>query len=224
MRKYKTKLIIGDMEVTIFTLVQQMLGMEKLMIDMALGEEYLPVLIEKVTDFHIEHRLKLMDQGVDALWIGDDFGSQTGLLFSKEMFREIWKPSYIRMCNAFRAKDPGLTLILHCDGAVSELMDDFVEIGFQVFNPVHPGVPGHGPDEMKKGWGDRIAFWGALDRQELIPMGTDADLEKDIQRKINILGKNGGYMIAPAHILQPDVSPERVKTFIELCYKHGSIY
>ena len=125
-----------------------------------------------------------MNQGVDALWIGDDFGSQTGLLFSKEMFREIWKPSYIRMCNAFRAKDPGITLILHCDGAVSELMDDFVEIGFKVFNPVQPGVPGHGPDEMKKGWGDRIAFWGALDQQELIPMGTDADLEKDIQRKI----------------------------------------
>ena len=92
--KYKDQyFVIGDIEVTIFTLVQQMLGMEKLMIDMAMGEAYMPELINLVTDFHIEHGLKLMDRGVDALWVGDDFGSQTGLLFSKEMFREIWKPS-----------------------------------------------------------------------------------------------------------------------------------
>jgi len=216
--------VIGDIEVTIFTLVQQMLGMEKLMIDMAMGEEYLPELINLVTDFHVEHGLKLMDQGVDALWVGDDFGSQTGLLFSREMFREIWKPAYVRMCESFRRKDPGITLILHCDGAVSELMDDFIDIGFQVFNPVQPGVPGHGPQEMKDGWGGRISFWGAIDQQELLPVGSDDELEKDIADKISILGKGGGYVVAPAHILQPDVSPERVKTFVELCRKHGSIY
>lgn len=222
--RYKDEyFVVGDIEVTIFTLCQQTLGMEKLMIDMAMGEEYLPELINLVTDFHIEHGLKLMDTGVDALWVGDDFGSQNGLLFSKEMFREIWRPSYVRMCEAFRAKDPNITLILHCDGAVSELMDDIIEIGFQVFNPVQPGVAGHGPHEMKDGWGDRIAFWGAIDQQELIPMGSDDDLERDIKEKIRILGKGGGYVIGPAHILQPDVSPQRVKTFVELCRKHGAI-
>jgi uroporphyrinogen decarboxylase len=216
--------IIGDIEVTILTLVQQLLGMEKLMMDMALGEEYLKPLIKACTDFHISHGLKMIETGVDALWIGDDFGGQNGLLFSKEMFREFWKPHYIRMCETFRKANPNITLILHCDGAVSELMDDIIEIGFQVFNPVQPGVAGHDPERMQSGWGDRIAFWGAVDQQELIPMGTDEELEKDIKDKISILGKNGGYMIAPAHILQPDVSPERVKTFIDYCKKHGSIY
>jgi uroporphyrinogen decarboxylase len=216
--------IIGDIEVTILTLVQQLVGMEKLMMDMALGEEYLPHLIKACTDFHIEHGLKLIDAGVDALWVGDDFGGQNGLLFSKEMFRELWKPHYIRMCEAFRKANPDITLILHCDGAVSELMDDIIEIGFQIFNPVQPGVAGHEPERMKSGWGDRIAYWGAIDQQELIPFGTDEELETDIKSKISILGRNGGYMIAPAHILQPDVSPQRVKTFIELCLKHGQIY
>lgn len=224
-KKYKDDFfVIGDIEVTIFTLAQQMLGMEKLMIDMAMGEEYIPVLIDMITDFHIEHGLKLMEQGVDAIWVGDDFGSQTGLLFSRDMFCDIWKPAYVRMCKAFREKDPHIKLILHCDGAVSELMDDFIEIGFQVFNPVQPGVPGHGPEEMKSGWGDKIGFWGAMDQQELIPLGSDEELEKDIIEKISILGRDGGYVIAPAHILQPDVTPERVKTFIDLCHKHGSIY
>ena len=120
---------------------------------MALGAEYLSPLIEACTDFHIEHGLVLMKTGVDALWIGDDFGGQNGLLFSKDMFRELWKPHYIRMCKAFRAANPDITLILHCDGAVSELMDDIIEIGFQVFNPVQPGVKGHEPERMKSGWG-----------------------------------------------------------------------
>ena len=216
--------VIGDIEVTILTLIQQTVGMEKLMMDMAMGEEYLPYLIDVVTDFHIEHGLRMMDEGVDALWVGDDFGGQAGLLFSRDMFCDIWKPSYIRMCNAFKEKNPEIALILHCDGAVSELMNDFIEIGFHVFNPVQPGVPGHAPHEMKDGWGDRIGFWGAVDQQDLIPRGTDEELEKDIIEKISILGKGGGYMLAPAHILQPDVAPERVKLFIDLCYKHGSIY
>lgn len=224
-KKYKKDFfVIGDIEVTIFSLAQQMLGMEKLLVDMALEEEYLPILIDLITDFQIQHGLKLMEQGVDAIWMGDDFGSQTGLLFSKDMFREVWKPSYVRMCNAFRKKDPNITLILHCDGAVSALMDDFIEIGFDIFNPVQPGVPGHGPEELKSGWGEKINFWAAMDQQDLIPFGSDEDLEKDIKEKISILGRDRGYVIAPAHILQPDVSPERVKKFIELCHKHGSIY
>jgi len=224
-KKYKDQyFIIGDIEVTILTLVQQLVGMEKLMMDMALGEEYLQPLIKAVTDFHIEHGLKLIETGVDAIWVGDDFGGQTGLLFSKEMFRDIWKPQYKRMCDTFKKANPEITLILHCDGAVSELMDEFIDIGFQIFNPVQPGVAGHDPERMKSGWGDRMAFWGAIDQQELIPFGTDKELEEDIKNKISILGRNGGYMIAPAHILQPDVSPKRVKTFIDLCLKHGSIY
>ena len=181
-KKYHTQyFIIGDIEATIFTLVMQLVGMEKLMMDMALGEEYLQPLIKVCTDFQIENGLKLIAAGVDAIWVGDDFGGQTGLLFSKKMFRELWKPHYKRMCDTFKKANPEITLILHCDGAVSELMDDFIEIGFQVFNPVQPGVPGHDPEDMKSGWGDRMAFWGAIDQQELIPFGTDEELEKDIQ-------------------------------------------
>jgi uroporphyrinogen decarboxylase len=82
-------------------------------------------------------------------------------------------------------------------------------------------VPGHLPRDMKGNFGDKFAFWGAIDQQDLLPNGTDEELEKDIIEKISLLGKNGGYMIAPAHILQPDVSPDRVMRFIELCRKHG---
>ncbi len=77
---------------------------------------------------------------------------------------------------------------------------------------------------MKDRFGDRFAFWGAIDQQDLLPHGTDEELERDIIEKISILGQDGGYMIAPAHIIQSDVSPERVLEFIALCKKHGRIY
>ena len=111
--------------------------------------------------------------------------------------------------------------ILHCDGAVSKLLPQICEIGFEVFNPVQPGVPGHGVKEMKDGFGDLFAFWGAIDQQHLLPKGSDAELEADIKEKISVLGAGGGYMISPAHIIQNDISPERVEKFIELCLLHG---
>lgn len=221
-KRYKDDyFIIGDIEVTIFTLAQQLVGMEKLMIDMAMDEEYINVLFEKCADFQIKVGIELIKRGVDAIWVGDDFGSQTGLLFSPKLFRDMLKPHYMRMIQAFKDVNPDVVPILHCDGAVKDLLNDFAEIGFEVFNPVQPGVPGHSAKEIKDEFGNKFAFWGAIDQQDLLPKGTDEELEKDIREKIEILGAGGGYMVAPAHIIQADVSPERVEKFIKLCKQYG---
>ena len=214
--------IIGDIEVTIYSLAQQLVGMEKLMIDMAMEAEYVEPLFAACTDFQIEVGKKLVQAGVDAFWVGDDFGSQTGLLFSVDMFDRLLKPHYKRLIESLRSVNPNVIPILHCDGAVSELLDTIGDIGFKVFNPVQPGVPGHSPKDLKDAFGDRFIFWGAIDQQHLLPNGTDEELEQDIVEKINILGENRGYMISPAHIIQADVSPDRIEKFIELCIQHGA--
>jgi uroporphyrinogen decarboxylase len=214
-------LVIGDIEVTVFSLAQMLVGMEKLLMDMACGEEYIAPLFEACAAFQTEIGLRLIERGVGAIWIGDDFGGQNGLLLSVPMFERQLMPCYKRMIDRFKAAKPDIIPILHCDGAVSQLLPQIREIGFEVFNPVQPGVPGHGPREIKDGFGDRFAFWGAIDQQYLLPKGSDAELEADILEKIAILGAGGGYMISPAHIIQSDVSPERVEKFIELCVKHG---
>ena len=221
-KKYKSDyLIFGDIEVTVFSLAHQLVGMEKLLVDMMMETEYVIPLFEACAEYQTQIGLRLIEMGVDAIWFGDDFGTQTSLIISPETFRDQLKPHYKRMVDRFKEAKPDIIPILHCDGAVAELLDDIREIGFEVFNPVQPGVPGHLPQDMKDNFGDKFAFWGAVDQQNLLPNGTDEELENDIIEKINILGKGGGYMIAPAHILQNDVSPERVKKFIELCLKHG---
>ncbi len=217
-------LIFGDIEVTVFSLAHQLVGMEKLLVDMMMEAEYVIPLFEACAEYQTQIGLQLIERGVDAIWFGDDFGTQTSLIISPETFRDQLKPHYKLMVDRFKAAKPDIIPILHCDGAVAELLGDIREIGFEVFNPVQPGVPGHLPQDMKDNFGDKFAFWGAIDQQDLLPNGTDEELEQDIIEKINVLGNGGGYMIAPAHIIQNDVTPERVLKFIELCLKHGRIY
>ena len=221
-KKYKNDyLIIGDIEVTVFSLAHQLVGLEKLLIDMMMEAEYVVPLFKACAEFQTQIGLRLIEKGVDAIWYGDDFGTQISLIIPPETFREQLKPIYKQMNDRFKEAKPDIIPILHCDGAVAALLDDIREMGFEVFNPVQPGVPGHLPQDMKDNFGDKFAFWGAIDQQDLLPNGTDEELENDIIEKINILGKGGGYMIAPAHIIQNDVTPERVEKFISLCLKHS---
>jgi uroporphyrinogen decarboxylase len=190
---------------------------------MMMEKEYVIPLFEACASFQTQIGLRLIEKGVDAIWFGDDFGTQTSLIIPPETFRNQLKPHYKQMIGQFKAARPDILPILHCDGAVSELLDDIHDMGFRVFNPVQPGVPGHLPKDIKDRFGDKFSFWGAIDQQYLLPNGTNQELESDIAEKIRILGKGGGYMIAPAHIIQDDVSPERVSLFIELCKKHGRV-
>lgn len=220
--KYRDNyVIIGDIEVTVFSLAQQLVGMEKLLVDMMLEAGYVIPLFEACAEFQSQIGLQLIERGVDAIWFGDDFGTQTSLIIPPETFRNQLKPVYKRMIDRFKKANPEIIPILHCDGAVADLLEDIHQIGFEVFNPVQPGVPGHLPSDMKARFGEKFAFWGAIDQQYLLPRGTDEELENDIVEKSSILGKGGGYMISPAHTIQNDVSPERVLRFIELCIKHG---
>jgi uroporphyrinogen decarboxylase len=221
-KKYHDEyLVFGDIEVTVFSLAHQLVGMEKLLMDMMMETAYVLPLFEACAEFQTQIGLRLIEKGVDAIWYGDDFGTQQSLIMAPETFRDQLKPIYTKMNERFKAANPDIILILHCDGAVAPLLKDIHEMGFEVFNPVQPDVPGHLPKDMKDNFGQLFSFWGAIDQQDLLPNGTDEELEKDIMEKISILGEGGGYMISPAHIIQNDVSPERVLRFIELCKKHG---
>ena len=216
--------VVGDIEGTIFALARNLVGMEKFLCDLYLEEEYIDRLLEKCTEYQTAVGIELIRRGVDILWTGDDFGSQTSLLISAELFREKLKPHYRKMLQAFKAENPDIIMAFHCDGAVSELLDDFVEVGYQLFNPVQPNVPKHSPRELKDGFGEKLAFWGAIDQQALLPKGDFQKIEEEVKEIIRILGENRGFIVAPAHIVQADVSPDCLEHFIAVCKKHGNIY
>lgn len=220
--KYKDEyFIIGDMELTMFDMMQQLVGLEKLLIDMARGEPYIDVLIDKCKDFALAVGKKLVSMGVDGIWAGDDFGSQQGMLISPNMWRKYFKERYRQIYAELKAINPDVIIMQHCDGAVAPILGEWADVGMEVFNPVQPNVPGHEPEELKAKFGDRISFWGAIDQQWLLPFGTPEQIEEDVKQKIAVLGRGGGYMIAPAHIIQADTPMENVEAFIAAAMKHG---
>jgi uroporphyrinogen decarboxylase len=191
------------------------------MMDMSMGEPYFGVLLDRVKAFSIGVGVRLVELGVDMIWTGDDFGSQNGMLISPAMWREIFKPRFAELFAELKAANPDVLIGYHSDGAVAPILDDLVEIGMDVFNPVQPNVPGHDPGSLKERHGDRLSFWGAIDQQHLLPYATPQEIERDVAEKIAALGPGGGYMCSPAHIIQADTSMENVEAFIRAVQING---
>lgn len=210
-----THFIIGDVELSIFELAWHLTDMQNYMLAIAMEETWISRLNDRVEAWTYGLAEQLVKLGVDAIWFGEDLGTQTSMLISPDMWRNEFKPRYARMIKKLKSIRDDVIFIMHSDGAVAPLVDDFAEIGFSVYNPVQPNVPGSDPQELQEKHGDKIAFFGGIDQQELLPSGDTEALEKEIVRRYEIMGKNGNYLMAPAHIIQSDTSPEMVKVMIE---------
>ena len=213
--------IIGDVELTMFEMAWHMTGLQKFMTDMAMGEDYIEALIDRTMGWSVAIGKQLVELGVDGIWTGDDFGAQNGMMVSPDMWRRIFKPRMAEVFSEFRSVNPDVMVMYHCDGAIAPILPDLIEIGLDVFNPVQPNVPGHEPRELKAQFGSELSFWGAIDQQQLLPHGTPEEIEADVKAKIEALGPGGGYMVAPAHILQGDTPVENVQAMIEAVRTHG---
>jgi uroporphyrinogen decarboxylase len=217
----KDYFIIGDVELSIFELAWQLTGLEKYMIDMTYEEEWVEALNDRVEQWTEGLSIQLAKAGVDALWFGEDLGSQTSILISPDIWRKMFKPRYIRLFEKIRKINPDIMIIMHSDGAVAPLINDFIEMGIDVYNPVQPNVPGSDPQELKDKYGGRIYFFGGIDQQNLLPEGNVEKIRQEIKYRAEVLGRSGGYLLAPAHIIQADVSKETVLEMIKTAKDYG---
>ena len=213
--------VIGDVEITLFEMAWHLTGMEKYMIAMLCDEPWLSLLNDRVEEWSTSIALQLVRAGVDAIWLGEDLGSQTSTLISPEEWREKFKPRHRRIIDKLKKENPEIIIIMHSDGAVAPLLDDFIELGVDVYNPVQPNVTGSDPSELKERYGGKICFFGGIDQQELLPSGVTGKIRSEIKDRIEILGKERGYLAAPAHILQPDVSAETILEMINAIREFG---
>jgi uroporphyrinogen decarboxylase len=126
------------------------------------------------------------------------------------------------MIGEIKKENPDIIIIMHSDGAVAPLIDDFIELGIEVYNPVQPNVDGSDPQELKDRYGERICFFGGIDQQLLLPSGDIPAIRSEIEKRIKILGKNKGYLLAPAHIIQTDVSSDTIEEMIKAGKEFGA--
>ncbi len=213
--KYKDSYyIIGDVELSQFEMAWHLTGLTEYMMALAMEEPWIETLNDKVEAWTLSLAHSLAERGVDAIWFGEDLGTQTSTLISPDMWRERFKYRHARVIKSLKDKYPELLIIMHSDGAVAPLVDDFIEIGVDIYNPVQPNVTGSDPRELQEKYGDRIRFFGGIDQQELMPAGDTEALAAEISRRADIMGKEGNFLMAPAHIIQADVAPETVEAMI----------
>ena len=154
----KNYFVIGDVEISLFELAWHLTGLEKYMIGMLCDEPWVEPLNDRVEEWSTGLALQLIKAGVDAIWLGEDIGSQTSTLIDPDDWRIRFKPRHKRMIEKFRRENPEIIVIMHSDGAVAPLIDDFIEIGVDVYNPVQPNVTGSNPQELKDKYGDKNYF------------------------------------------------------------------
>ena len=214
-------LYLGIVECTVFEMAWNLVGLEPFLADMALGRDYVGPLLDSVADYSIGIGLALIDLGADALLTGDDLGMEIGPMISPRMWREWLKPRLQRVFDAYRAARPDILLAYHTCGSVLPFVDELIEMGVQVLNPIQVTAKGMDAAWLKRTYGHRLAFCGGVDQREVLPHGTPGDVEEEVRRRIAELGPGGGYVLAPTHDIQSDTPVENVLAVIEAAQRWG---
>jgi uroporphyrinogen decarboxylase len=141
---------------------------------------------------------------IDCTTSGDDFGMQTSSFMSAAMFQEMIKP-YLKERITYTKNYTNAFYQHHTCGSVYVLIPDLVDCGIDILNPIQPGTYMMEPERLKKDFGSRLSFWGGIDTQKLLPEGSVEDVRAAVSRILTIMGTDGGYILSPAHCIQPDV-------------------
>ena len=212
-REHTQFALVGHMgDTSIFQACTMIRGMEKFLIDLILSKPFASALLEKVTEIQSVKMIRYLQEigaYLDVVGVGDDFGAQTGMLISPDLFRNMIKPHLKRYFRLIR-ENTAAKLHLHSCGGVREILSDLIDIGVEVLNPVQVSARGMDPETLKHEYGDRLSFWGGIDTHHLMPKGTPEEVTEEVRRIVRILGKGGGYVLNPVHNIQPDVPPENV--------------
>lgn len=191
--------------------MQFLLGMERTMTDMLINPDFFQTLAERILTFNLEFIERLYDVAgdrIDFFRIGEDYGTQRGLLFGKPQWREFIRPSLAAMSRI--AKCHGSYYYQHTCGSVRELIPDLIDVGVDVLDPLQVKAAGMAPVELKAEFGGRICFSGGVDEQELLPRGTPDQVAQAVRDLIDVMAPGGGFFLGPTHNLQADIPTENI--------------
>jgi uroporphyrinogen decarboxylase len=195
-----------------------MQGMDVFLANLIFYPEFAEALlwtIEERCKVLMGHFLDALGDNVDIIKIGDDLGTQDSTMMSPDMYRRILKPVHADYLRFIRERTSA-KVFFHTDGDVFTLIDDFVEIGVDILNPIQTSAGQMSDLEaLKARWGDRLTFCGAIDTQRILPHGTPDEVRAEVRRVIDILGRGGGYLVSSVHTVMNDVPAENILAMVD---------
>ena len=200
----------------IFEIAWYMRGLEQMMTDLITEPEFAYALMQRITDYHIEYfdRILTAAKGkISIVFTGDDVGGQNGLLVSPSIWESLIKPHHVRLNRFLHGR--GVKVMYHSDGSVIDALDGFIDMGVDVLEALQLDAARMDPSVIKQGWGDRLCFHGGVSVQQLLPFGTPEQVRAEVGDLIRILGKGGGYILAPSHAVQAGTPPENILAMLQ---------
>lgn len=202
----------------------EMQGMEKFLMNLAVEPDFAQELLNKNNQLCMQLMSHFLDECgdlIDIIKIGDDLGTQESLMISPRMYRRMLKPLHADMIAMIKQKTKA-KVFFHTDGDVFDLIEDFIEIGVDILNPIQTSAGKMSDLEaLKQRYNKRIVFCGAIDTQKILPYGTPEQVRQEVKRVINILGRDGGYMLATVHTVMNEVPPENILAMVDAVEEFG---
>jgi uroporphyrinogen decarboxylase len=206
-------------------LSQYLRGYERWLMDIVLEPAFLDALLDRALDWWLALAGAVLDEAgpyVDVVAFGDDVAFHDRPMVDLGRYRKLFKSRHRKMIDLLKSRS-GAKVLYHCCGAVKSLIPEFIDIGVDALNPVQ--VSSAGMDDtaaLKAEFGHRICFWGGVDTQRILPLGSPDDVRAEVQRRIRDLAPGGGFVLAPVHNIQEDVPPENILVMTDAAMEFGS--
>ncbi len=202
-----------------FETAWQIRGMEEFLADMYLNKSWCECLNARIALKNLECVKYIVGAGADVLRLGDDVGMQTGMMFSPELWRELYKPWMKKYIETAKGINPDILVWYHSDGKIYDIIPDLIEIGLDILNPVQPECMD--PFELKKKYGNKLSFWGVIGTQTTMPFASAKEVKDTVKNYIKGIGKDGGLCLAPTHVLEPEVPLENINAMMDAIEEYG---
>jgi len=206
-----------------FELAWELRGFEKFLMDMYINKKFASKLLDKTLEMQIklyEVLLKNTSQYIQIVETADDYGTQKDVMMSPELFREMIKPRRRELNIFIKEMAPNVKILHHTCGSVYKIIEDLIDTGIDILNPVQPLAKDMDSYKLKKEFGDRLCFHGGIDQQQALP-GHKDKLEQEIRERIKAFSPGGGYIIAPTSNFQDDTPIDNILFFIKAAKKYG---
>jgi uroporphyrinogen decarboxylase len=201
-----------------------MQGMETFLMNMALHPDFAEELLLKIAELCkrlMIHFLDALAGNADIIKIGDDLGTQQSLLMSPDMYRRVLKPIHAEFIQLIKDHTSAKVLFHSC-GDIYPLLDDLVEIGIDILNPVQTSA-GQLSDlqRLKSRYGKKLTFCGAIDTHRVLNQGTPEEVRAEVDRVIQTLGPGGGYLAGAVHTIMNDVPAHNILAMVDAIEELG---
>lgn len=194
-------------------------GMENALMNMIANPEIYEAVDAKVMEFYLKANeifYEATKGRLHAVLIGNDMGSQRGLMLSPEMVRRFVIPGCKKLVE--QAHSYGLKVIYHSCGSIVDIIPDLIEAGVDVIHPIQALAAGMEPKGLKEKFGDKVSFCGGVDTQDLLVNGSEEDVRRKVQELRTIFPT--GLIISPSHeAILPDIPPANIKALFDEAQK-----